>query len=338
MLSNKLIFKTSLNDKIYYLNDTILVKFTVKRNGISTSQLNGGTNNYYKSVFNQHLTQDKINYLENHNVCQFMIGECDKLNIDSKYSTGLITLAKMTNVSIVTKKYKFLEVTAITTAGVRSNASCAGDPASYYEENAKFKPGTINTILLINANLKEDILTNALLTLTEAKTVALNNLKIPSQYSNSYATGTGTDGVCIFSNTESDNHITNAGKHSKLGELIAKSTIESIQKAIAKQVCLTKKSQSNVLVRLNRFTLNINEFYDNLNENKFEFIKQIKNDSKKQENIAITTSVLNLIDEAELGLINPETAKNLALKILENCNSNSIKKLLQYWINYFIQD
>lgn len=338
MLSNRLIFKTSLNDKIYYLNDTLLVKFAVKRNGISTSQLNGGTNPQYESVFNQHLTQDKINYLENHDVCQFLISECDKLNINPKYSTGLITLAKMNNVSIVTKKYKSLEVTSITTAGVRSNASCAGDPASYYEENAEFQFGTINTILLINANLKEDVLANALVTSTEAKTVALSNLKIPSQYSNSYATGTGTDGICIFSNTQSDNHITNAGKHSKLGELITKSIIESIQKAIAKQVWLTKTSQSNVLVRLNRYSLNINEFYDNLNENKFEFIKQVKIDSKKQENVAVTTSVLNLIDEAELGLINPYTAKNLAFKILKNCNSNSVKKLLQYWINYFIQD
>ena len=58
------------------------------------------------------------------------------------------------------------------------------------------------------------------MTLTEAKTVALNNLRIPSQYSNNYATGTGTDGVTIFSNIDSDNKLSNAGKHSKLGELI----------------------------------------------------------------------------------------------------------------------
>jgi adenosylcobinamide amidohydrolase len=102
----------------------------------------------------------------------------------------------------------------------------------------------------------------AFMTATEAKTVALNNLRIPSQYSNGYATGTGTDGLCIFSNLESDNTLTNAGKHSKLGEMIGNCVIESIQKAIKKQVWITKKSQSNVLVRLNRHTLDVNEFYD----------------------------------------------------------------------------
>lgn len=336
MYSNRLILKTSLNDEIYFLNDTLLIKFGVKRNGISTSELNGGTRDEYKSVFNQHLSQDKIDYLENHDICQFLIRECENFKINPDYSTGLITLARMENVSIITKKYKKLEVTAITTAGVRTNASCAGDPASYYEENGNFHFGTINTILLINAHLKKDVLTHALMTLVEAKTVALNTLRIPSQYSNSYATGTGTDGACIFSNTESSNVLTNADKHSKLGELIAKSVIESIHKAISKQVWITKKSQSHALVRLNRYKLDINEFYNNLGEDKFEFIKQLKTDSKKQENVAITSSILNLIDEVELELINKNEAYDLAVEILKKCNSYPIRKLLEYWINYSI--
>lgn len=118
------------------------------------------------------------------------------------------------------------------------------------------------------------------MTATEAKTVALNNLKIPSQYSNGFATGTGTDGVAIFSNLESDNHLTNAGKHSKLGELIAQSVIESVMKAIGKQVWITNKSQSNALVRLNRYTLDINRFYDDLQSDKLEFIKKLRIDAK----------------------------------------------------------
>ncbi len=337
MYSNRLIFKTSLNDELYFLKDTILIKFGVKRNGISTSELNGGTHDLYESVFNQHLSQDKIDYLENHDICEYLINECENFNIDSNHSTALITLARMENVSIITKRFKSLEVTAISTAGVRSNAACAGDSASYYEESGEFKFGTINVILLINAHLKKDVLTHALMTLVEAKTVALNNLKIPSQYSNSYATGTGTDGACIFSNTESNNNLTNADKHSKLGELIAKSTIESIQKAISKQVWITKKSQSNVLVRLNRYKLDINKFYDNLDEDKLEFIKQLKIDSIKQENVAVTTSILNLIDEVNLNLINENEAYDLAFEILKKCNSYPIKKLLEYWITSFIR-
>lgn len=334
MYSNRLIFKTS-HDEIYYLKDTIFVKFNVKRNGISTSKLNGGFSNNYKSVFNHHLSQENIDYLESHDVCEYLINHCKSLDIDYATSSGLTTLAKMNHVSIVTKSYEKLEVTAITTAGVRTNAVRAGDPASYYEENGIF--GTINTIILINACLDYETLLDAFMSATEAKTVALNDLKIPSQYSNGYATGTGTDGLCIFSNLESGNVLTNAGKHSKLGELIGQCVIESVKKAIKKQVWISPKSQSNVLVRLNRYSLDINEFYDNLDCDKFEFIKSLQNEMKKQDNVAATTSVLNLIDEVDCGLIKKEDALELSKKIIkENCNSYPIKKLLQYWINYFI--
>lgn len=337
MYSNRLIFKTSTDDEIFYLKDTILINFNHNRNGISSSHLNGGTCDLYKSVFNQHLTQDKINYLETHSVHDYLINECSLMEIDSNFSTGLITLAEMNNLSIVSKEYKNVEVIAISTAGVRTNASRAGDPASYWQENGEFHFGTINTIILTNVKLSKSTLVEAFLTATEAKTVALNNLRIPSQYSNGYATGTGTDGMCIFSNIDSDDVITNAGKHSKMGELIADAVIESVEKAIAKQVWITSKSQSNVLVRLDRYKLDINEFYDSLNQDKYQFIRQLQKEMKKQDNVAIATSVLNLFDEVNDNLIEKEDAFELAKKIVnENCNSYPIKKLLDYWINYFI--
>lgn len=337
MYSNRLIFKTSFDDEIFYLKDTILINFAVNRNGVSTSLLNSGTNDLYKSVFNQHLSQEKIDYLVDHDVCEYLINECNNLDIDSEFATGLVTLAEMKNVSIVTKAFKGTEVTAVVTAGVRTNATRAGDPSSYWEENGKFHFGTINIILLTNVCLDKSTLLEAFMTATEAKTVALNDLRIPSQYSNGFATGTGTDGLAIFSNTDSENKLTNAGKHSKLGELIAATIIEAIPKAISKQVWITKKSQSNALVRLNRLKLDINEFYKELDCDKFEFIKQLRIDARKQDNVAITTSILNLIDEYENGLIQKHEAYELALKIKEESNSNPIKKILEYWINYFIR-
>ncbi len=335
MYSNRLIFKTSLDDDVYYLKDTIFVKFNSNRNGISTSKLNGGFSSNFKSVFNHHLSQENIDYLEDHDVGDYLVRHCRALNIDCDYSTGLITLAEMKNVSIVTKTFKNLEVVALTTAGVRTNAVRAGDPSSFYEENGKF--GTINTIILINANLDYETLLDAFMTATEAKTVALNDLKIPSQYSNGYATGTGTDGLCVFSSLESENKLTNAGKHSKLGELIGKCVIESVKKAVKKQVWIYPKAQSNALVRLNRYSLDINEFYDGLDCDKEQFIQSLQKEMKRQDNVAITTSVLNLIDEVEADLVEKDDALILANNMVEKCNSNPIKVLLEYWINYFLR-
>ena len=335
-MKDRLFFVSSVNDELYYLKDTIFVKFNVKRNGISTSKLNGGFSRNLQSVFNHHLSQENIDYLENHDLEDYLIQQCWSLNVDSNFTTGLVTLADMNNVGVVYKTFKNIEVVAITTAGVRTNASRAGDSASYYEENGKF--GTINTILLTNVYLADETLLEAFMTASEAKTVALNDLKIPSQYSNGYTTGTGTDGLVIFSNLESDNTLTNAGKHSKLGELIGLAVIDYIKKAVKKQVWLTPKSQSNVLVRLNRYTLDINKFYDELDDDKEQFIIDLQKEMKKQDNVAITTSVLNLIDEVDNDLIKKEDAFVLAQNIVkENCNSYPIRKLLEYWINYFIR-
>lgn len=338
MLNNRLIFKTSTSDEVFYFKDSIFIKFFNKRNTLSNSVLNGGIHNDLKFVFNHHLSQDNIDYLENHDLDDYLVDLCSDYNIDPLKSTGLVTLALMKNLSIVTKKYKQLEVTAISTAGVRVNAVCAGDDASYYEENGEFHFGTINTILLINSKLNDNVLTEAFMVAIEAKSVALNNLKIPSQFSNNFATGTGTDGLVIASNLDSSNLITNAGKHSKLGELIGKTMVESIHVAIKKQVWITPSSQSNVLVLLNRYKLDINEFYDSLNQDKHVFISQLKIDSKIQENIAITSSILNLFDDVEKGILKKENAYGLAISFLKYCQGNTVNYLLSFWIEKFLQN
>lgn len=338
MQTKRLIFKNSTGDRAYIYENSIVVEFGVCRNGISTSELNGGYKKNFKIAFNHYLSQENIDFLENHSIKDYLIRQSGILGIDSKFTTGLLTSAQMENACVVTKQYRNLEVSAITTAGVRVNASRAGDSASYYEENGDFQfdVGTINVIILTNVCLGPGTLANGLVTATEAKTVALSNLRIPSQFSNGFATGTGTDGIAIFSNSESDNMLSNAGKHSKLGELIAKCVIESISEAIKRQVWITKESQGSVLARLRRYDLDINEFYDDI-DNKEEFVKSLQVAARKQENVALTTSVLHLIDEVENNLLDKKIAYSLANSILENnCDDFCIQKLLTFWINKFL--
>lgn len=338
MQTKRLIFKNSTGDRAYIYENSIVVEFGVCRNGISTSELNGGYKKNFKIAFNHYLSQENIDFLENHSIKDYLIRQSGILGIDSKFTTGLLTSAQMENACVVTKQYRNLEVSAITTAGVRVNASRAGDSVSYYEENGDFQfdVGTINVIILTNVCLGPGTLANGLVTATEAKTVALSNLRIPSQFSNGFATGTGTDGIAIFSNSESDNMLSNAGKHSKLGELIAKCVIESISEAIKRQVWITKESQCSVLARLRRYDLDINEFYDDI-DNKEEFVKSLQVAARKQENVALTTSVLHLIDEVENNLLDKKIAYSLANSILENnCDDFCIQKLLTFWINKFL--
>lgn len=338
MQTKRLIFKNSTGDRAYIYENSIVVEFGVCRNGISTSELNGGYKKDFKTAFNHYLSQKNIDFLEDYSVKDYLIRQSGILGIDPGFTTGLLTSAQMENACVVTKQYRNLEVSAITTAGVRVNASRAGDSASYYEENGDFQfdVGTINVIILTNVCLEPGTLANGLVTATEAKTVALSNLRIPSQFSNGFATGTGTDGIAIFSNSESDNILSNAGKHSKLGELMAKCVIESISEAIKRQVWITKESQCSVLARLRRYDLDINEFYKNITD-KEEFIRLLQAAARKQENVAITTSILHLIDEVENNLLDKKIAYNLADSILENnCSDYCIYRLLKFWIDKFL--
>ncbi len=144
---------------------------------------------------------------------------------------GLMTGADMANLSIQTRTFKELTVTALVTAGVRGNAlRMSRDTGAYYE-----KPGTINIILLTNRRLSPAAMAWAVVTVTEAKSAALSELDIRSTYSPRAhgATGTGTDTVLVVQGEGAETAYT--GGHTKIGELIAKVVHAGVTEAIARQ-------------------------------------------------------------------------------------------------------
>lgn len=352
---SKLIYQED-NFKVFIKDNSIIVEFSDNRNSINTSWLNGGYFEGIKSIFNTSLSSDDIVEMESMDFIDFLSLKSKKLGLDSLYSTSLVTTANMESYGLSIKKFEKLEVIAIATAGVRYNSVSAGDFASFYEENGEYftlenghlpKPGTINIILIINSKLNESSLLLAMMTATEAKSVALRNLIVPSFYSEEIATGTGTDGMVVVSKLDSDNLIDNAGKHSKLGELIANAVIEAINISLAKGMYITPKTQANVLVRLDRLKFDINEFYDQLNLNdssktqeKQEFIKKLAKASWDYNNIAVSSTILNIFDEVRHGMMAKNTAYNLANTILNSSilgkENEEVKKLLKFCIDFYL--
>jgi adenosylcobinamide amidohydrolase len=148
--------------------------------------------------------------------------------------TKMATAADMDNLAVVTKEFKPLTVTVLVTAGAKTNAIRTGVDEGAYIEGEEPK-GTINIMLLTNARLTDGAMARAIVTVTEAKTAALEDLKVPSSYTkNVQATGTGTDSVIIVSGTTGPT-ASYAGGHSKLGELIGKATYEAVVEALGKQ-------------------------------------------------------------------------------------------------------
>ena len=365
----ELIMKTSDGDEILKNSDTVLVRFGPKRNGIVSSWLNGGYNEDLSAVFNHQLSQENIDKYGDGGILDFLkdlsTDFYNGLDLRSDKLSGLITSADMNSYSIACEKYRDIEVIAITTAGARVNAVSAGDIASYYEINADYrydleedesngqnnnqnpnKPGTINTILLINTKLDESSLLLAEMIAVEAKSVALRDLMVSSNYSDEIATGTGTDGLAIFSNMESENFTDNVSKHAKIGELMGKVVIDSIKEALAKLQWLTPTYQLNALVRLDRFQYNLDDFYNNYlpkhmkmedEDDKREFIASLISISKNPELVSYVSLIIHLLDQYRYCLLSKKTVLKASNSILENqlnrIEWQSMKLLLDYIIN-----
>jgi len=149
---------------------------------------------------------------------------------DPDHTALLFTGADMDNLSMQHQQFKGMRVTALVTAGVKSNAvRMSQDEGRFYE------PGTINIIILSNMQLTRRAMARAIISATEAKTAALADLDIRSTYTPelNQATGTGTDNILVVAGQGTP--IDNAGGHSKMGELIARAVYAGVKGAIAKQ-------------------------------------------------------------------------------------------------------
>jgi hypothetical protein len=135
------------------------------------------------------------------------------------------------------------------------------DPAEYYEEKGKenaAKIGTINIMLHVNTNMSSACMT--IVTLTEAKTAAIQELLGSSLYSHGIATGSGSD--IVIANADSDHVLKYAGKHGKLGELIGITVKNAVKKALALHMDLTPQSQHSIEKRTFRYGLCAEKYWE----------------------------------------------------------------------------
>jgi len=165
----------------------------------------------------------------------------NKLGLQPADLTLVGTAADMDNLAVVTRQFPPFTVTALVTAGARSNALRAGVDAGTNIEPSDPPAGTINIIVLTDARLTDGALARAVITITEAKTAALEDLKVPSSYTRgAQATGTGTDSVIVVSGTTGPN-VTYTGGHSRIGDLIAKAVHQAVIEALGRQNGYTLK-------------------------------------------------------------------------------------------------
>jgi adenosylcobinamide amidohydrolase len=167
-----------------------------------------------------------------------------RFSLERKALAAMGTAADMDNLAVATREYGPFTVTALVTAGAETNALRAGVDEGVHiegaekgdENNEGDKPhGTINVLLLTNARLTEGAMAQAIIIVTEAKTAALEDLRVPSSYTKTaQATGTGTDSVIVVAGSAGP-RVTYTGGHSRIGELIGKAVYAAMLEALGKQ-------------------------------------------------------------------------------------------------------
>jgi adenosylcobinamide amidohydrolase len=256
--------------EIHRQEKIIYARFLLPHQVLSTCRAAGGL-------------QDGLTYIYNHQSCEpeghshrlapglwrdpfaYRKNTCAPYGLPFEACATMGTAANMNHAAFVCESFRDLQVVAVCTGGVEKNAGRAGDPAAVFETPDGFEklapahilpgPGTINTMIFINKPLIPGAMVRVIMTATEAKSAALQELAVNSRYSDGPATGTGTDQIAVAAMQTDTPSLTSAGKHDKLGELIGRAVLSAVKQTLANQNRLTPAGQCSAKIHLERFGL-----------------------------------------------------------------------------------
>jgi adenosylcobinamide amidohydrolase len=260
----------------------------------STSAEHGGQSTHVRYLLN-HQSCEGAGHHELHRlIVEIGHGEyhrrvCCEASVPPEQTAMMGTAANMRYAAVSTESDFALSVTAVVTAGVESNATCAGDRARWRETTAGMEKvpayaGTINTMLLIDTPLTEGALARAVMTMTEGKSAALQRLAVPSRQSSDLATGTGTDQYCIAAPAAGGPALTSASPHVKLGELIGRAVRTATQEALRWQNGLEASYTRGLFHALGRYGVTEATFIEDM----APFLKEPDLDLLRKNSKAVT--------------------------------------------------
>lgn len=324
--TTKKLYDLSTGDEVYRYLKSIVVFFKGTRKVLSTSLYNGGYHEDYEAVYNYDAKQgagmpcEMLAPTYQEHMC--LVSK--RLGLNPEKVSGMGTAANMECVAIESLSHEELTVTAIVTGGIETNGGRVGDPASYYKPMPKQeKPGTINIILYLNCDVPAGTLTRALVTCTEAKTAAIQELLEGSKYSNGIATGSGTDTTMVVANSDSSLYLEGAGKHSKLGELIGKVVMKAVKRALSLQSDLNPETQHDVFRRFKRFGITPAQLWEHYAENKVatclkpRFLDMAEQLAKEERLLTLTSLYIHLLDQGIWGLLSETEVQQSGQDILK---------------------
>ncbi|WP_296700986.1 adenosylcobinamide amidohydrolase [Thiocapsa sp. UBA6158] len=268
----------------------LVVGFARPHRVLGTCRVNGGMSETLTHLAN-HQSCEGVAHLARYETVlglgaqDYHARTCAEAGLPPETTALMGTAANMQCAVVARADAEDLRVTVVATAGVTGNAVRAGDPAAWHEEADGSRParrgrsaessgqigsegpiagdrpsddsgsGTIVTLVLINRPCTPACLLRAATMVTEAKSTALLDLRMPSLQSPCLATGTGTDQLAVAAplarEAEWERHW--AGGHNTLGELLGRATHDAVTRCLLLQNGIVPELRRTICAALGRF-------------------------------------------------------------------------------------
>jgi len=209
--------------KFYLADENTFLIASRRRLRVLSSAVLGGKRRWVRFIINH--TVDK-NYNNDH-PAEDLARLAEKLDLGEQV-LGLMTAVDVRHTVMSTGAKAGLAVATLGTVGVGNACSAGRAIPDQHNVNA---PGTINLVVLIEGNLTEAAMVNAVITATEAKTMALFQAGVRLE-DGSMATGTNTDAVVIAC-TGRGKPYQYAGAATEPGFLIGRTVYRSVTRGIS---------------------------------------------------------------------------------------------------------
>ena len=308
---------------------------------LSSAVLNGGLTKA-NAIISIHVPEDRDEEIHK-NPEELLKKAVVKMGLDPEKVVGMMTAADLRKVEVFDQRHQDTTLSTFVTAGIGVSATAGEATASKRNSPNVEKACTINIILLVDGDLTESCMVDAVKTVTEAKTVALRELDVRSRFSGDLASGTVTDTVVVAC-TKRGKPVKYAGTATVLGEMIGKSVKESVKKAIQKQEkmmanrSLTQRLEERGIPLANAITL-FSETRPKIctSSERFEqFREQIQQVLSDPNVASLVIAGLRLDDDVKNGLIPVGMFdKSMVCGILQTavmdclCDKNVAKKYLK---------
>ncbi|WP_018924539.1 adenosylcobinamide amidohydrolase [Salsuginibacillus kocurii] len=151
----------------------------------------------------------------------------EDLSIPSEQAAGMMTAVYIKDSAWVERHIHGVPLLVCITAGVGNAVDITAEKKTVESQEV----GTINIMVFMDAHLTDGAFINGVMSVTEAKAKALQDLDICDEESGSLATGTSTDSVLLAA-TQTGTQTPYAGSGTRIGKAIGEGVYEAMVQAL----------------------------------------------------------------------------------------------------------